>query len=49
MFDKEYMPNWTKEHIQVSASPQARKGTKRPVYKVEDFGGEEVKGSWYPE
>ena len=33
----------------MSAAPQARKGTKCPVYKVEDFDGEEVKGSWYPE
>ena len=49
VFDKGYMPNWTKEHFQVSAAKQARKGTKRPVYKVEDFDGEEVKGSWYPE
>ena len=49
VFNKRYMPNWTKEHFQVSAAPQGRKGTKRPEYKVKDFDGEEVKGSWYPE
>lgn len=49
VFDKGYMPNWSKEHFQVRDVPQSRKRAKRPVYKLEDFSGDEVKGSWYPE
>jgi hypothetical protein len=49
MFDKGYMPNWSKEHFQVREVPQPRTGTKRPVYKLEDYAGDGVNGSWYPE
>ena len=28
---------------------EAKRGAKRPVYKLTDYSGEEVKGSWYPE
>ena len=43
------MPNWSKEHFQVRDVPQPRKAAKRPIYKLEDYSGDEVKGSWYPE
>ena len=49
VFDKGYLPNWSKEHFQVKDVPDAKRGAKRPVYKLEDYSGEEVKGSWYPE
>jgi len=49
VFDKGYMPNWSKEHFQVRDVPQPRKAAKRPIYKLEDYSGDEVKGSWYPE
>ena len=49
LFEKGYMPNWSKEHFIVRRSPPMRKGTKRRVYKIKDDSGEEVSGSWYPE
>ena len=49
VFDKVHLPNWSKEHFQVLDVPEAKRGAKRPVYKLEDYSGEEVKGSWYPE
>lgn len=49
VFDKGYMPNWTKEHFQVRDVPPQKRGVKRPIYKLEDYSGDEVKGSWYPE
>ena len=49
VFDKGYLPNRSKEHFQVMDVPEAKRGAKRPVYKLEDYSGEEVKGSWYPE
>ena len=47
VFDKAYLPNWSKEHFQVKDVPEPKRGAKRPVYKLEDYSGEEVKGSWY--
>ena len=49
IFDKGYMPNWTKEHFTVSKAVPPRKGTKRCIYKLVDYNDEDVKGSWYPE
>ena len=49
IFDKGYMPNWTKEHFTVSQAVPTRKGTKRRVYKLVDYNDENVKGTWYPE
>ena len=49
IFDKGYMPNWTKEHFTVSQALPVRRGTKRHVYKLVDYNNDEVKGSWYPE
>ena len=49
IFDKGYMPNWTKEHFMVSLALPVRRGTKRRVYKLVDYNNDEVKGSWYPE
>ena len=48
IFDKGYMPNWTKEHFTVSQAVPPRKETKRRVYKLVDYNDEAVKGSWYP-
>ena len=49
IFDKGYMPNWTKEHVTVSKAVPARKWTNRRVYMLMDYNDETVKGSWYPE
>ena len=49
VFDKGYMPNWSKEHFTVADAPAPRRGTKRRVYKIADNNGEPVKGVWYPE
>ena len=49
VFDKGYLPNWSKEHFQVKDVPKAKREVKLPVYKQEDYSGEVVKGSWYPE
>ena len=49
VFDKGYMPNWSKEHFTVAGVPAPRRGTKRRVYKIADYNGEPVKGVWYPE
>ena len=48
IFDKGYMPNWSKEHFTVSQALPVR-GTKRCIYKLVDYNNDEVKGSWYPE
>ena len=42
-FDKGYLPNWTKEIFSVSEAI----ATTPPTYKLVDYGGEEVKGSFY--
>ena len=49
IFDKGYMPHWTKEHYTVSQAVPPRKGTKRRVYKLVDYNNKKVKGTWYPE
>ena len=47
IFDKGYMPNWTKEHITVSKAVPPRNKTKRRVYKLVDYNDEDVIGNWY--
>ena len=49
IFDKGYMPNWTKEHFTVSQAVPPKRETKRRVYKLVDYNDEAVKDSWYPE
>ena len=44
-FEKGYIPNWSEEHFLVESD----KSTPRRVFKLTDKGGEEIKGSWYPE
>ena len=49
VFDKGYMPNWSKEHFTVDEAPSPRRGNRCRVYKIADYNGEPVKGVWYPE
>ena len=49
VFDKGYMPNWSKEHSIVDEVPIFRRGNKRRVYNIADYNGDPVKGVWYPE
>ena len=49
IFDKGYMPNWTKEHFTVSQAVPHRRGSKRLLYKLVVYNDKAVKGSWYPE
>ena len=49
IFDKGYMPNWTKEHFSVSKVVPPRKGTKHRVYKLINNNDETVNNSWYLE
>ena len=49
IFDKGYMPNWTKEYFTLSQAMPVRKGTKRRVFKLVNYNGEDVTGSWYSE
>jgi hypothetical protein len=49
VFDKGYMPNWSKEHFVVDQVPEQKRGTKRRVYKIKDYNNEAIKGTWYPE
>lgn len=49
VFDKGYMPNWSKEHFVVDQVPEQKRATKRRVYKIKDYSDEAVKGTWYPE
>jgi transposase InsO family protein len=49
VFDKGYMPNWSKEHFTISERPTHPRGTRRVVYKIADYNGETIKGLWYPE
>ena len=44
-FEKGYLPNWSEEHFLVESD----RANPRRVYKLKDTGGEEMKGSWYPE
>ena len=45
VFEKGYIPNWSEEHFLVDTDQD----NPRRVYKLKDKGGEEIKGSWYPE
>ena len=47
IFDKGYMPNWTKEHFMLSQAVPAGKGTESRVLKLVDYNEENVKGSLY--
>jgi hypothetical protein len=49
VLDKGYMPNWSKERFQVRDATHSRKRAKRTIFKLEDFSGYEVNGSWFPE
>ena len=46
VFEKGYLPNWTAENFNVQ---KVVAGRKRPLYKLHDYNGEEVKGTFYPE
>ena len=49
-FEKGYVPNWSREHYEVmDMRPQRRGGIPRPVYKLKDMLGEDIKGACYPE
>lgn len=49
IFEKGYMPNWSKEHFIVSTTNPMRKCNKKRVYKIADYNGEPVTGSFYSE
>ena len=49
VFDKGYMPNYLKEHFTMGEAPAARKGSKCRVYKISEYNGEPVSGTWYDE
>ena len=49
VFDKRYMPNWSKKHCTVRKALLPRKRTKGRVYKLMDYNDESVKDSWYPQ
>jgi transposase InsO family protein len=46
-FEKGYLPNWSEEHFNVEESNQ--RPYPRKVYKLRDYSGEPVEGSWYRE
>ena len=51
VFDKGYMPNWSREKFTVSSMdlPADKKvRNSRPVYTLKDDSGEELCGKWYP-
>jgi hypothetical protein len=55
-FEKGYMPNWSREHFFVSNNKGTVDGgtfggakSYRRTYKLKDYDGEDVKGSWYDE
>jgi hypothetical protein len=53
IFDKGYVPNWSKEEFYISdvRAPDPRNENFRPrfVYKLKDRSGEDLSGSWYRE
>ena len=52
VFDKGYLPNWSREQFTVSSLvPQADKKARnsRPVYTLKDDSKEELHRLWYPE
>ena len=38
-----------RSHFDISETPEVKRGTRRRVYKIQDYNGEPVKGVWYPE
>ena len=48
-FEKGYLPNLSQEEFIVRPDARAKVGQPKRVYKLEDKGGEEIKGSWYSE
>ena len=49
VFEKGYLPNWSKEHFTVAETTGDKGRVNRRVYKIDDYNGESVKGTWYPE
>ena len=52
VFDKGYIPNWSREQSTVPSivSQADKKGrNSRPVYTLKDDSGEELRGKWYHE
>ena len=45
IFEKGYVPNWSEEHFHVKQNL----AKKRPVYKLQDDQGEDIKGQFYEE
>ena len=45
VFDKEFIPNWSEEHLLV----QSQQCNPRKIWKLTDKGTHEIKGSWYAE
>jgi transposase InsO family protein len=49
-FDKGYVPNWGRQQLVVKEMlPPTRGGRPRPVFKLNDTQGQDVKGQYYPE
>ena len=44
-FKKGYLPSWTEEIFTI----KSRKGRNRPLYEIQDFNGEPIKGTFYEE
>ena len=52
VFDKGYLPNWSREQFTVSSTvpvTDKRGRNSRPVVTLKDESGEELRGKWYPE
>ena len=45
-FEKSYLPAWSEELFTVTKRSDRQR---RPVYKLEDYAGEEIRGSFYEE
>jgi transposase InsO family protein len=45
-FDKGYLPNWTRELFKVK---QVKKCAPKRLYKLTDYNGEDIEGTFYPE
>ncbi|KAF0146757.1 MAG: putative uncharacterized transposon-derived protein F54H12.3-like, partial [Ignavibacteria bacterium] len=45
VFEKGYVPNWSEEHFHV----KQRLGKRKPVYKLLDDLGDDIKGQFYEE
>ena len=44
-FKKGYLPNWTEEIFTI----KSREGRNKPLYEIQDFNGEPIKGKFYEE